>query len=576
MQVEPNGPASAPGTSCSPAPRSTARRATARWPTSIDRLPYVAGLGFDVLYLPPVHPIGRSFRKGPNNTLDAGPDRRRQPVGHRRRRGRPHRRPPRARHRRRRPHAGRRRRRARPRAGPRHRLPVRARPPLGPRAPGVVQAPARRLHPVRREPAQEVPGHLPVRLRVGGLAGPVDGAGRRRPLLDRRRRHACSGSTTPTPSRSPFWEWLIARGAARTNPEAIFLAEAFTRPRVMEQLAKVGFSQSYTYFTWRQSQWELQEYFTDLSTRTVDFLRPNAWPNTPDILTEQLQHGGRPMFVSRAVLAVHAVGQLGRLRAGVRADRAHRGAGGQRGVPRLREVPAAPLGPRRSAASLAPLLRLLNEIRHRHPALQHLRGLRFHGTDNDALLCYSKLEPGGTDAVARRRQPRPLRRAGGLARRRPRRPRPPVRVDLHGARRARRRLLHVAGRPQLGAPRSARVCRPTCCAIGRRCQAVTRARAAEWYRDAVIYELHLRAFADSNGDGIGDLDGLTGKLDYLAGARRHRPVAAAVLPVAPARRRLRHRRLPHRQPRLRRPARLPPPPAGGPRAQDAGDHRARA
>ncbi|MEZ5219314.1 MAG: maltotransferase domain-containing protein [Ilumatobacteraceae bacterium] len=99
-----------------------------------------------------------------------------------------------------------------------------------------------------------------------------------------------------------FWEWAL--GTLRSEyPDTVFLAEAFTRPRVMERLAKVGFSQSYTYFTWRQGSDELADYFEDLSTRTVDFFRPNAWPNTPDILTEQLQRGGRAAFVTRAVLA---------------------------------------------------------------------------------------------------------------------------------------------------------------------------------------------------------------------------------------------------------------------------------
>ena len=99
-----------------------------------------------------------------------------------------------------------------------------------------------------------------------------------------------------------FWAWALQTLRAE-HPETVFLAESFTRPRVMERLAKIGFNQNYTYFTWRQASWELREYFTDLSTRTVDYFRPNAWPNTPDILTEQLQTGGRPVFVTRAILA---------------------------------------------------------------------------------------------------------------------------------------------------------------------------------------------------------------------------------------------------------------------------------
>src|SRR5207253_278806 len=101
----------------------------------------------------------------------------------------------------------------------------------------------------------------------------------------------------------PLWEWLIAE-AQKRDPAAIFLAEAFTRPKIMYRLAKLGFTQSYTYFTWRRSAAELREYFTELSTPPVsDFFRPSLWPNTPDILTDVLQEGGRPAFAARFVLA---------------------------------------------------------------------------------------------------------------------------------------------------------------------------------------------------------------------------------------------------------------------------------
>ncbi|MGA2037353.1 MAG: maltotransferase domain-containing protein, partial [Acidimicrobiales bacterium] len=100
-----------------------------------------------------------------------------------------------------------------------------------------------------------------------------------------------------------FWEWLIAEVQAE-HPDVLFLAEAFTRPKVMQRLAKAGFTQSYTYFAWRNTKWELEEYLTELhSTGVADFLRPNLWPNTPDILTETLQHGGRAAFMTRLVLA---------------------------------------------------------------------------------------------------------------------------------------------------------------------------------------------------------------------------------------------------------------------------------
>ena len=101
----------------------------------------------------------------------------------------------------------------------------------------------------------------------------------------------------------PFWEWLIAE-VKKDHPEVIFLAEAFTRPKVMYRLAKLGFSQSYTYFTWRNTKRELTEYFRELTeTEVREYFRPNLWPNTPDILTEYLQFGGRPAFMTRLVLA---------------------------------------------------------------------------------------------------------------------------------------------------------------------------------------------------------------------------------------------------------------------------------
>src|SRR5207248_2250124 len=100
-----------------------------------------------------------------------------------------------------------------------------------------------------------------------------------------------------------FWEWLIGE-VKRTHPDVIMLAEAFTRPKVMYRLAKVGFSQSYTYFSWRNTAYELYQYFTELAQPPIrEFFRPNLWPNTPDILTEYLQHGGRPAFQARLILA---------------------------------------------------------------------------------------------------------------------------------------------------------------------------------------------------------------------------------------------------------------------------------
>src|SRR5205085_10786044 len=100
----------------------------------------------------------------------------------------------------------------------------------------------------------------------------------------------------------PFWRCIITE-LKRDNPDLIFLAEAFTRPKIMYWLAKAGFSQSYTYFAWRNAKYEIEEYFDEITKPPIsDFFRPNAWPNTPDILTEYLQFGGRPAFVIRLIL----------------------------------------------------------------------------------------------------------------------------------------------------------------------------------------------------------------------------------------------------------------------------------
>ncbi len=263
-------------------------------------LPRFAELGFDVLYLPPIHPIGHTNRKGRNNARDGEARRRRQPVGDRLRGGRARRDRPVARHRAGASRARRRREGARDRDRARLRDPVLARPPVAEGASGVVPPPPRRDAEVRREPAEALPGHLQRRLRLRGLARPLAGAARRRPPLGRR------GVTVfrvdnPHTKPVPFWEWLIAE-VRREHPEVIFLAEAFTRPAMMTTLAKAGFAQSYTYFTWKNTRWELLEFLGQLLDWR-EFYRPNCFANTPDILHEYLQAGGRPAFEARLVLA---------------------------------------------------------------------------------------------------------------------------------------------------------------------------------------------------------------------------------------------------------------------------------
>src|SRR5687767_357823 len=185
-----------------------------------------------------------------------------------------------------------------------------------------------------------------------------------------------------------FWDWCLAE-VRREYPDTIFLAEAFTRPKVMRRLAKAGFTQSYTYFTWRTTKWELSEYLSELTTETVDYYRPNFWPNTPDILPFHLQTGGRPAFTSRAVLAATLAASWGVY------------------APAFELLVNAPLAPGREEyaasekyelkrwdlrdpASIAPLLARLNAIRREHRALWRDRGLTFHRIDNDRLIAYSK------------------------------------------------------------------------------------------------------------------------------------------------------------------------------------------
>jgi starch synthase (maltosyl-transferring) len=186
-----------------------------------------------------------------------------------------------------------------------------------------------------------------------------------------------------------FWEWMIG-GIKKDYPDVIFLAEAFTRPKVMYRLAKLGFSQSYTYFAWRNLKWELTEYFTELNkTEVKEFFRPNLWPNTPDILTEYLQNGGPNAFKIRYILAA----TLG----------ANYGIYG----PAFELCVNKPFAPKseeyldaekyeikswniNSPDSLRPLITKVNRIRNRTVALQNDHNLEFFQVDNDSLLCYGK------------------------------------------------------------------------------------------------------------------------------------------------------------------------------------------
>lgn len=187
----------------------------------------------------------------------------------------------------------------------------------------------------------------------------------------------------------PFWEWCIAE-IHKKHPGVIFLAEAFTRPHVMYSLAKAGFTQSYTYFTWRNTSAELQQYFEEITKPPItDFFRPNLWPNTPDILHAALQNGGRPAFMQRVILAATLGANYGIY-----------GPAFELGE----NLPAKPGSEeylnsekyeirqwdRTAQHSLAPLITRLNQIRRENPALQSDGSLHFHPVDSPHILCYSK------------------------------------------------------------------------------------------------------------------------------------------------------------------------------------------
>jgi starch synthase (maltosyl-transferring) len=195
----------------------------------------------------------------------------------------------------------------------------------------------------------------------------------------------------------PFWEWLIAE-IRKQHPETIFLAEAFTRPKMMQTLAKLGFNQSYTYFAWRNSKHELTEYVTELTRgEMASYYRPNFWPNTPDILTEYLQRGGRPAFKVRLVLAAMLAPSYGIYSGYELCENVPLFEGSEeyfesekyRYKPRDWDRPD----------SLAPYIARVNRIRRDHRALHELGNVWFHHIDNEQLMCFSKVADGRTEPI---------------------------------------------------------------------------------------------------------------------------------------------------------------------------------
>ena len=195
-----------------------------------------------------------------------------------------------------------------------------------------------------------------------------------------------------------FWEWLIGEIKLQ-HPEVIFLSEAFTRPKVMQRLAKLGFTQSYTYFTWRNTKDELMRYVGELTQGEVaQYLRASLWPNTPDILPEYLQTGGRPAFVIRLVLAATLGASYGIYGPAFELceNRALEPGSEEYLDSEKYQIRCWDLD---RPDSLVPLISRVNRIRREHPALQSDRSLRFHHIDNDQLICYSKLSADHGDLI---------------------------------------------------------------------------------------------------------------------------------------------------------------------------------
>ena len=353
------------------------------------RLDYVAELGFDIVYLPPIHPIGRLARKGANNALRSSPEDPGSPWaigseagGH-----------------------------------------MAVHPQLG------TLADFRRLLAKAHERGVEIaldiayqcaPDHPYVRSHPEWFRWRPDGAVQYAENPPKKYEdiypfHFESDDwpslweelervlefwigegvrifRVDNPHTKPFrfWEWAIGE-VKRAHPEVIFLAEAFTRPKVMHRLAKLGFTQSYTYFAWRNTKRELTEYFTELSQGPGrEYLRPSCWPNTPDILTEYLQFGGRPAFMARLVLAATLSASYGIYGPAFELmQRDAREAGSEEYLDsekyQLRHWDLE------RPDSLRDFVARVNRIRRDNPALQADWNLRFHATDNDSLLCYSKM-----------------------------------------------------------------------------------------------------------------------------------------------------------------------------------------
>ncbi len=211
--------------------------------------------------------------------------------------------------------------------------------------------------------------------------------------------HGIAAFRVDNPHTKPiaFWEWLIAE-VWRVQPGVIFLAEAFTRPKKVQELAKIGFTQSYHYFTWRNTRPELEEYLTELTqTEQAEYLRPNFFANTPDILPEYLQTGGRPAFKVRLALAATMSPTYGIYSGFELIENTPLHPGKEEYLDSEKyEIKAREW---RAPGNIIAYIRRINELRHENPALQLWTNLAFHDADNAAILAYSKVSPDGANRL---------------------------------------------------------------------------------------------------------------------------------------------------------------------------------
>ncbi|MFH9427449.1 alpha-1,4-glucan--maltose-1-phosphate maltosyltransferase [Streptomyces sp. NPDC017615] len=366
--------------------------------TATRRLEAIAEMGFDVVYLPPVHPIGTTHRKGRNNTLTATPDDVGVPwaIGS-----------PEGGHDAIHPDLG--------TLDDFDHFVGRARE-LGlevaldfalqcsPDHPWVEKYPQWFHHrpdgtiAYAENPPKKYQDIYPVAFDAD-MDGLVTETVR---VLRHWMEHGVRIFRVDNPHTKPvvFWERVIGE-INRADPDVIFLAEAFTRPAMMHTLAQIGFQQSYTYFTWRNSKQELTEYLTELSGDAAAYMRPNFFPNTPDILHAYLQQGGRPAFEVRAILAATLSPAWGIYSGYELCENQPLKAGSEE----YGDSEKYQLKPRdweaaaREGRTIAPLITRLNDIRRQNPALHQLRDIHFHHADQDAVIAYSKRSGSNTVLV---------------------------------------------------------------------------------------------------------------------------------------------------------------------------------